>query len=407
MRRPLLRLADLRDLTDAELRRHIFVRYMACPDCEGWGVHELGGMRRYGPDEDTCIACSGQGHSFDTDPTDAELAQRIGILLVAYESVGDDGCDSSAYFLIERDGDLYEVHGSHDSTCGFEGQWEPRPVMPSYLVSEHWRMGLGGYDEHRESGRRCNECNGAGYLVDGRTLDISRICPACDGSGRVHDVATDSDLSTREVVMLWLHHRFGGELAEQPFVLPEWAIPTWARHVDKQGNVVDLRVVDDRYLLNIVRWACRKVRKHWRKRYVYEVDDGETMQQVVMVGPHDDHALAWEINKLPGEVYAHATDSGEVIIVDDGPATHYARLHVRRSEPTARGSFFNAMREVEARGLLPTWDELRVAADLAEFRGAVVHRPIVADEVACVPIEGGPWDLVDLWVGYGVRGNEA
>jgi hypothetical protein len=267
-------------------------------------------------------------------------------------------------------------------------------VTPSYLVSEHWRMSVGGYDEHHESGISCDACEGAGYLVDNAGDDS---CPKCDGSGRVHDPEQPGDLSTREVVMLWLHHRFGGELAEQPFVLPEWAIPTWARHVDKQGNAVDLRSVDDRYLLGVVRWACRTVRGHWRKRYVYEVDDGHT-QQVVMVGPHDSVDLMLEINFLTVGVQARAV-KGEVAIYD-AAGRWVDTLDVQKQEPPARGSFLNAMREAESRGLLPTWDELWIAGDVAELRGAMVHRPIAADEVACMPIEGGPWDLVDLWVGY-------
>lgn len=47
-------------------------------------------------------------------------------VLVAYESVGDYGCDSSSFFLFKdkETGMLYELHGSHCSCFGFEGQFQ-------------------------------------------------------------------------------------------------------------------------------------------------------------------------------------------------------------------------------------------------------------------------------------------
>lgn len=43
-------------------------------------------------------------------------------ILIAYESVGDWGCDSSSFFLLKdkETGILYDVHGSHCSCYGFE-----------------------------------------------------------------------------------------------------------------------------------------------------------------------------------------------------------------------------------------------------------------------------------------------
>jgi hypothetical protein len=49
-------------------------------------------------------------------PTDAE------ILFAEYEISGYEG---GAFVLFERDGKLYEVHGSHCSCHGLEGQWTP------------------------------------------------------------------------------------------------------------------------------------------------------------------------------------------------------------------------------------------------------------------------------------------
>lgn len=44
------------------------------------------------------------------------------ILLATYEYEHYSG---SAFVLFERDGKLFEVHGSHCSCYGLEGQWEP------------------------------------------------------------------------------------------------------------------------------------------------------------------------------------------------------------------------------------------------------------------------------------------
>jgi hypothetical protein len=40
-------------------------------------------------------------------------------ILIAYESVGNWGCDSSSFFLLEKNGELFENHGSHCSCYGF------------------------------------------------------------------------------------------------------------------------------------------------------------------------------------------------------------------------------------------------------------------------------------------------
>jgi hypothetical protein len=45
-------------------------------------------------------------------------------ILVAYESVGSWGCDSTSFFLFkDSKGELYELHGSHCSCYGFEDQF--------------------------------------------------------------------------------------------------------------------------------------------------------------------------------------------------------------------------------------------------------------------------------------------
>lgn len=66
--------------------------------------------------------------------------------LIAYESVGSWGCDSSSFFLLKKGGRFYEVHGYHCSCDGFEGQWKPEPTTKEYLKSDKFYVSLGGYD---------------------------------------------------------------------------------------------------------------------------------------------------------------------------------------------------------------------------------------------------------------------
>lgn len=73
-------------------------------------------------------------------------------VLVAYESVGSWGCDSSNYFLLrdKTTKELWENSGSHCSCNGFENQWEPQKVELSYLKSEQFYVSTGGYDSDRD-----------------------------------------------------------------------------------------------------------------------------------------------------------------------------------------------------------------------------------------------------------------
>ena len=46
-------------------------------------------------------------------------------ILIAYESVGSWGCDSTSFYLFkDKAGKLYEMHGSHCSCYGFEDQFK-------------------------------------------------------------------------------------------------------------------------------------------------------------------------------------------------------------------------------------------------------------------------------------------
>lgn len=78
-------------------------------------------------------------------------------ILVAYESVGAYGCDSSSWFLLKNkeDGKLYEINGSHCSCYGFEGQGELNEVPLDALKyrSDYSILSTGGYDDDDEKHR--------------------------------------------------------------------------------------------------------------------------------------------------------------------------------------------------------------------------------------------------------------
>ena len=76
-------------------------------------------------------------------------------ILIAYESVGSWGCDSSSWFLLrdKKTKVLYEVHGSHCSCYGFEGQWTPEETTLEYLQSDKFDFSAGGYDSNESANR--------------------------------------------------------------------------------------------------------------------------------------------------------------------------------------------------------------------------------------------------------------
>jgi hypothetical protein len=83
-------------------------------------------------------------------------------VLIAYESVGSWGCDSTSFFVFKdkETGKLYEMHGSHCSCYGFEGQFRLEETTAEALKSrvrearsrnqhdedEHSIFSVGGYD---------------------------------------------------------------------------------------------------------------------------------------------------------------------------------------------------------------------------------------------------------------------
>lgn len=85
----------------------------------------------------------------DEDRKDATKRLKGMKVLIAYESVGDYGCDSSSFYLLKKGKNLFEVHGSHCSCYGFEGQLTLEPTTVKALKARVEKGGLfsiGGYD---------------------------------------------------------------------------------------------------------------------------------------------------------------------------------------------------------------------------------------------------------------------
>lgn len=97
-------LADLDQMTDTEVRRHLMDQYEA-------GAGEL-------------------------DLYD---------ILVAYEE--QEGYESSSFFLLQRRADevFFENHASHCSCYGYEGRFTPEETTLAYLQSDKFSSGIYSY----------------------------------------------------------------------------------------------------------------------------------------------------------------------------------------------------------------------------------------------------------------------
>jgi len=80
-------------------------------------------------------------------------------VLIAYESIGSWGCDSRSFFLLrdKTSGGLFEIHGSHCSCYGFEGQLQLESSSVSslkYRDREGSVFSTGGYDGDESENKR-------------------------------------------------------------------------------------------------------------------------------------------------------------------------------------------------------------------------------------------------------------
>ncbi len=126
-----LYLADLAGLTEELIKAHIASEYAG--DKMGFG---------YG-----CPSAA------DKEAL-AETLTRFDVV-IAYESVGEYGCDSASWFLLREKatGAYFEFSGGHCSCYGFEGQFSLDPVGAEYLRGPQFSFPAGGYDRQIEGHR--------------------------------------------------------------------------------------------------------------------------------------------------------------------------------------------------------------------------------------------------------------
>lgn len=100
-------------------------------------------------DLENCTIEKIKNHLLEEWEAEQEIVDKFNIL-IAYESVGSWGCDSSAWYLLreKKTKKLFEVHGSHCSCNGFEGQFKPEETTLEYLKSDKFYLSTGGYDEN-------------------------------------------------------------------------------------------------------------------------------------------------------------------------------------------------------------------------------------------------------------------
>ena len=119
----MLALEDLKGMTEFQVKKHLELGYTG----EGVNISEV-----------------------------ATLLEDMDVL-IAYESVGSWGCDSSSFFLLkDKVGKLYEIHGSHCSCYGFEGQFRLEESDAEALKTRakgknYGLFSTGGYDDNSDS----------------------------------------------------------------------------------------------------------------------------------------------------------------------------------------------------------------------------------------------------------------
>ena len=58
--------------------------------------------------------------------------------------------ESASWYLLRKDGQLYENHGGHCSCNGYEGQWGPEVTTAEYLVSDKFDLPVYSYGMYGE-----------------------------------------------------------------------------------------------------------------------------------------------------------------------------------------------------------------------------------------------------------------
>ena len=137
----MITLADLKGFSEEKVFEHLVENY----------------SRRHEWDED----CSDEFEMRKNEEYRRESSEKLAYMeiLVAYESVGDWGCDSESFFLFKRktDGLLFELHGSHCSCYGFEGQLDLEETSLAALKYRAENANVfyaGGYDKDETENQR-------------------------------------------------------------------------------------------------------------------------------------------------------------------------------------------------------------------------------------------------------------
>lgn len=128
----MIALADLSGLNQDEILNHLASEYSGTERYESPKVDEIDNNRKMLSEYD---------------------------VLVAYESVGSWGCDSSSFFLLKNKttGTLYEVNGSHCSCYGFEGQLDLEETSIEVLKNRALNGSVfycGGYDDNETANQK-------------------------------------------------------------------------------------------------------------------------------------------------------------------------------------------------------------------------------------------------------------
>ena len=132
----MIALEDLKDMTEQEIIEHLASNYSG--DRSGYDY----------------------GSITKSDIEKAKYVLENMTVLVAYESVGDYGCDSSSFFLLKNKetNKLFEIHGSHCSCYGFEGQLDLEETNIDILKHRVKNGGnvfyCGGYDENETENQK-------------------------------------------------------------------------------------------------------------------------------------------------------------------------------------------------------------------------------------------------------------
>jgi hypothetical protein len=93
---------------------------------------------------------TGSFSSVDDNDIAREFSTKLGGANILFATYNIDDWEGDAFVLFERNGKLYEVHGSHCSCRGLEGQWKPEVTTVGALI---YRLANAGFGRALYKGR--------------------------------------------------------------------------------------------------------------------------------------------------------------------------------------------------------------------------------------------------------------